>query len=167
VPLYEILLNGPSPDQLREPATAQALMTIFVFVLTSENSGEVTLHSADPLVAPRCDPRFFSHSFGRGIAIEATPDVLRVVNGEAFREDTTGMLHGPKSKMDSTDAHFEAMLESTLADASDSEFSDEDILKYWRTTMVSTWHMTGNVMVGKAGDKGACADREFRVVETK
>ena len=143
VPIYEFYLNGPNVDHLISPATAEPLATIFIFVLNSENSGEVTLQSADPTVPALFDPKFFSHPFGRRLAIEATRHVFRVVEGDAFQKDTTGVLHAPKS------------------------MSEEDILDYWKETTGSTWHMTGTVKMGKKTEKEACVDTDFRVMGTK
>ena len=143
VPLYEIVLNGPSAEQLISPSTAQPLSTIFIIVLNAENSGTVTLSSSDPADPPLCDPKFFSHPFGRRVAIEATKEVMAVVNGAEFQKDTTGMLHGPNS------------------------MSDEDIMKYWRKRTCSTWHPCGTVRMGQEGDESAGVDRAFRVLGTK
>ena len=143
VPLYEIFLNGPSAEQLISPSTAQPLATIFIFVLNAENSGTVTLSSSDPADPPLCDPKFFSHPFGRRVAIEATKEVMAVANSAEFQKDTTGMLHGPKS------------------------MSEDDITKYWRETTSSTWHPCGTVRMGQEGDESAGVDRAFRVMGTK
>ena len=141
VPLYEIFLNGPCAEQLISPSTAQPLSTIFIFVLNAQNSGTVTLSSSDPADPPLCDPKFFSHPFGRRVAIEATREVMAVVNGAEFQKDTTGLLHGPKS------------------------MSEEDITKYWRERTASTWHPCGTVRMGK--DEKAGVDQSFRVIGTK
>lgn len=143
VPLYEILLNGPSAEQLISPSTAQPLASIVIFVLNAENSGTVTLSSSDPADPPICDPKFFSTPFGRRVAIEATRETMAVTDGAEFSKDTVEMLHGPKS------------------------MSEEDILKYWRERTDSTWHMCGTVRMGKEGDENAGVDREFRVLGTK
>ena len=143
VPLYEILLNGPSREQLISPNTAQPLTTIFIFVLNAENSGTVTLSSPDPADPPLCDPKFFSDPFGRRVAIEATREVMAVTNSAEFLEDTVGLLHGPAS------------------------MSEEDIMKYWRETTISTWHMCGTVRMGQEGEERAGVDRAFRVLGTK
>lgn len=142
VPIYEVYLNGPNVDHLISPATAEPQASIFIFVLNSENSGEVTLQSADPTVPALFDPKFFSHPFGRRLAIEATRHVFRVVEGDAFQKDTIGVLHAPKS------------------------MSEEDILDYWKETTSSSWHMTGTVKMGKKTEK-ACVDTDFRVMGTK
>ena len=143
VPLYEILLNGPSAEQLISPSTAQPLATIFIFVLNAGNSGTVTLSSSDPADPPLCDPKFFSHPFDRRVAIEATKEVMAVVNSADFQKDTMGMLHGPKST------------------------SEEDITTYWRETTASTWHPCGTVRMGPEGDESAGVDPAFRVLGTK
>ena len=143
VPLYEIILNGASPEQLISPSTAQPLMTVFIFVLAAENSGTVTLSSADPADPPLCDPKFFSNPFGRRVAIEATREAMTVANSAEFQKDTVGMLHGPKS------------------------MSEEDIMQYWRETTCSTWHMCGTVRMGQEGEESAGVYPDFRVLGTK
>lgn len=143
VPLYEVYLNGPSKDQLMSPATAQPLTTIFLIILTTEDSGEVKLQTSDPKVPPLCDPKFFSHPFGRRVAIEATREVLHVSQSEVFQKDTVSLLDGPKS------------------------LSDEDIWQYWQDTTSSAWHMAGTVSMGKYEEEGTCVDSDFRVIGTK
>jgi choline dehydrogenase-like flavoprotein len=143
VPTSEIYLNGPSTEHFTSPETAEPLLTLFVLILNNENTGTVTLQSSDPKIPALFDPKFFSHPFGRRQAIEATREVLRVAEGEAFQKDTTGVLSAPKSS------------------------SEEDILEYWRETTCSTWHMTGTVKMGKEGEEGTCVDTDFRVIGTK
>ena len=143
VPLYEIFLNGPIPEQLLSPSTAQPLTSVFILVLNPENSGTVTLSSPDPAEPPLYDPKFFSNPFGRRVAIEATRETMAVIESAAFQKDTVGMLHGPKSS------------------------SEEDILAYWRERTVSTWHMCGTVRMGREGDERVGVDRNFRVLGTR
>lgn len=143
VPLYEILLNSASSEQLTSPKTAQPLATIVIFVLNAENSGTVTLSSSNPADPPICDPKFFSDPFGRRVAVEATREAIAVTTGAEFSKDTVGILHGPTS------------------------MSEEDILKYWREKTGSTWHMCGTVRMGKEGEEKSGVDREFRVQGAK
>lgn len=143
VPLYEILFNGPSKEQLSSPSTAQPLASIYIFVLNAENSGTVTLSSPDPADPPLCDPKFFSNPFGKRVAIEATRETMAVTESAEFQKDTVALLHGPKS------------------------MSEEDILAYWRKTTDSTWHMCGTVRMERDGEEKAGVDREFRVLGTK
>ena len=143
VPLYEILLNAASAEHFVSPSTAQPLATVFIFLLNADNPGTVTLSSPDPADPPRCDPKYFSDPFSRRVAIEATREVMAVVDGAAFQRDTVGLLHGPKST------------------------SEEDILAYWREKTVSTWHMCGTVRMGRKGEQSAGVDPEFRVVGTE
>lgn len=143
VPLWETFLNGPSAEQLISPSTSQPLLTIFIFVLSSENNGTVTLSSSDPADPPLCDPKYFSNPFGRRVAIEATRAAMTVTNSADFQKDTVGWLHGPKS------------------------MSEEDILAYWRERTESTYHMCGTMKMGRKGDEMAGVDQEFRVLGTK
>ena len=143
VPLYEILLNSVSAEQLISPSTAQPLATVFIFVLNTENSGTVALSSANPADPPLCDPQFFSSPFGRRVAIEATRETMAVTDSVEFQKDTVGLLHGPKS------------------------MSEEDILAYWRERTASTWHICGTVPMGRKGEESAGVDRDFRVLGTK
>ena len=143
VPLYEILLNSASPEHFTSPSTAQPLAPVFIFVLSAENSGTVTLSSASPADPPLCDPKFFSSPFDKRVAIEATREVMAVTESTEFQKDTVGMLHGPKS------------------------MSEEDILEYWRERTDSTWHMCGTVRMGREGEDRVAVDREFRVLGTK
>lgn len=41
--------------------------------------------------------------------------------------------------------------------------SDGDLLACWRSTISSTWHMTGTTKMGKATDAEAVVDSNFKV----
>jgi hypothetical protein len=46
------------------------------------------------------NPNLFSHPFDRRVAIEATRQVLEMMESPAFSRDTVGIINAPKSKSD-------------------------------------------------------------------
>ena len=144
VPSYEVVLNGPSAEYFMDPQNSPTLTSIFVVVMNTQSEGSVALQSADPHTPLLYDPAFLSHPFDRRVAIEATREMMRVVDGPKFRTDHIGIVSAP---------------------ASDNE---GDILEYWEKNLSSTWHMCGTCKMGQVeGQDGACVDKEFKVFGTK
>ena len=140
IPSFEVIANCPSKDMFIDPANAQPLVNIFGVLMNTQSVGSCTLQSSDPAVPLIFDPRFLSHPYDRRVAIELTREIFRVMNGEVFSQYNQGIVHGPKSD------------------------SEEDILAFWRERVVSTWHMSGTVKMGREqGKNGACVDKDFRV----
>jgi choline dehydrogenase-like flavoprotein len=85
---------------LIDPANSEASLPFQVFLLNGQSRGDVTLQSAKPNDPPRMDPNLFSHPFDRRVAIEATRQVLEIMESPAFARDTVGVVDAPKSKSD-------------------------------------------------------------------
>jgi len=139
-PSYEVCPDGPCVEYFVDPENSPELVSVLVFVMNQQARGSVTLQSADPKVPLLYDPNVLGHPFDRRVAIEAMREVLRVVEGPAFKKDTLGpsAISGvPKSS------------------------SDEDILEYWRKNLMSSWHMTGTCKMGKE------EEGDHAVVDTK
>jgi len=138
VPHYEIFSHFPihwfTPGGFPPGVNYSCLL---VFLYNSQAKGEVILQSEDPNVPLRFDPKFLSTPFDRRVAIDSLRDALKLVNYPAFAKDTTGTLAGPASE------------------------SDEDLLAYWRSTISSSWHMTGTTKMGTGND--AVVDSDFCV----
>jgi choline dehydrogenase-like flavoprotein len=143
IPSYEIIPSGPTIEQLVDPLNAPSLLSVFIFALNQQSRGSVTLQSEDPSVPLLFDPKFLSHPYDRRVIIEATREVLKVAASPAFAARVVGpssMIGLPKSD------------------------SEEDILSYWRQTVVSTWHMTGTCKIGKSEkEDAAVVDPKMRV----
>ena len=138
IPTYEFILNGVTAEYFMDPDNTPAAATIFIFLMNLQSVGSVTLQSSDPKVPLLFDPNFFSHAYDRRLAIEATRDVLKVVNSPTFKKDTVGIISAPNSD------------------------SEEDILDFWRKTTSSTWHMTGTARMGK-DEHDAVVDKDLKV----
>ncbi|OAP55286.1 hypothetical protein AYL99_10259 [Fonsecaea erecta] len=137
VPHYEVILNGPWLPNFIDPENAQAGTTIFLFVLNQQSTGATRLQSADPKQPLVFDPNFFDHPFDKRVAVEATREVLKIMNSPEFQKDTLG-IDGPKSD------------------------SEDDILAFWRANSGSTWHMMGTARMGKE-EATAVVDKDFKV----
>ena len=141
IPHYEVITHFPThmflPPDVAPPDSA----SIMVFPQNNQSRGQVTLQSADPAVPLLFDPRLLSHPFDQRVAIECLREALRIAQTDSFARDTVSVLSGPEGD------------------------SDEQLLAYWRRTASSSWHMTGTVKMGKAGEEdGAAVDGEFRLM---
>ncbi|KAL7782112.1 hypothetical protein V8C37DRAFT_398032 [Trichoderma ceciliae] len=115
---------------------------LVIELLSSQGKGEVTLASADPAVPPLVRPGYLEHPWDKRVAIEATREAMRVMDHAS----------SPKSKVPGT---------THVCPKSDSE---EDILDYWRRSLISTWHLTGTCKIGKSESADrAVIDPEFKV----
>ncbi|XXH00053.1 hypothetical protein Hte_006395 [Hypoxylon texense] len=142
VPHYELLTHFPlhwvTPGGF--PAAALNYTCFLVFLYNAQARGEATLRSADPRAPLRFDPKFLSTAFDRRAAVEALRDANRVARHEAFVSENVATIAGPAGE------------------------SDDEMLEYWRRNIGSSWHMTGTVKMGKAGDEDAAVDNNFRLV---
>jgi choline dehydrogenase-like flavoprotein len=141
VPHYEIITHFPVHWFIPGfPDSNLNYSCLLVFYLNAQARGEITLQSSDPNAPLKFDPKFLSTPFDRRVAIEALRDAFRVVKSEGYTKDNVAMLAGPQGD------------------------SDEDLLAYWRSTVSSSWHMTGTTKMGKETDNGAVVDSNFTVL---
>jgi choline dehydrogenase-like flavoprotein len=141
VPHYEIITHFPVHWFIPGfPDSNLNYSCLLVFYLNAQARGEITLQSSDPNAPLKFDPKFLSTPFDRRVAIEALRDAFRVVKSEGYTKDNVAMLAGPQGD------------------------SDEDLLAYWRSTVSSSWHMTGTTKMGKETDNGAVVDSNFKVL---
>jgi choline dehydrogenase-like flavoprotein len=90
------------------------------------------------------DPAYLEHPFDKRVAIEATREVLKVVQSPEFQKNNVGYLCVPKSD------------------------SEEDILEFWQQELASTWHMSCTCKMGRAEkDDSAVVDTDLNVFGVK
>ncbi|KAK3346844.1 hypothetical protein B0T25DRAFT_592871 [Lasiosphaeria hispida] len=142
VPHYEIFTHFPMHWFLPDfPKDSMNYFCLLVFLYNAQGRGQVELQSSDPEVPLRFNPRFLESEFDRRAAIESLRDALRFTQFPAFAKDTVGAVAAPKP-----------------------DATDEELLGYWEQTISSSWHMTGTVKMGKAGDEDAAVDKNFRFI---
>lgn len=140
VPAYELLEMAPAHNFVPGfPHEKFQYSCLTIFCFNGQGRGEVTLQSSDPKVPLLFDPKFLSSPFDRRVAIETLRAALQLTKREAYTQNHVAEILGPKSE------------------------SDEDLLEYWRQTVASSWHMTGTVKMGKAGEEDAAVDSDFRL----
>lgn len=141
VPHCEIITHFPIhwflPDFPKENLNYSCLL---VFFENAQSRGEVTLQSADPAVPLKFDPRFLAEPFDRLAAIESLRHASRFVKYEGYAKNNVAMMVGPAGD------------------------TDEDLLAHWRQTISSSWHMTGTVKMGRAGEEDAVVDNDFKII---
>ncbi|KAL4769150.1 hypothetical protein BDW60DRAFT_225293 [Aspergillus nidulans var. acristatus] len=140
VPHYEISAGFPLHMLAPELTKDYSYVCLLAFLMNEQSVGEVRLQSSNPEVPLLFNANFLAHPYDRRVCVEAVRELLAVTNHPAFAKDTVNMILGPKSE------------------------SEEDILDHWRNTVVSSWHMTGTVKMGKQGEQDAAVDKSFRLM---
>ncbi|RDW86937.1 GMC family oxidoreductase [Aspergillus mulundensis] len=140
VPHYEISAGFPLHMLAPGLTSDYSYVCLLAFLMNEQSVGEVRLQSSDPEVPLLFNANFLAHPFDRRVCVESVRELLALTKHEAFAKDTVSMILGPASE------------------------SDEDILEHWRSTIASSWHMTGTVKMGREGDKDAAVDGSFRVM---
>jgi len=151
VPHYEVITHFPVhyfvPGFAAEDLGYAAVL---VFYYNAQARGEVTLEASPAAgeqsageegagLQVKCNPRFLGHEFDRRVAVDSLREVLKVLKQDGFVKDTIGVIAGPQGE------------------------SDEELLRYWRENVSSSWHMTGTAKMGGDEDNEAVVDKEFKV----
>lgn len=129
-PEFEVMLNTPYMGHFFAPAAAVPVAPFIIMLTHPQSIGSAKMQSSDPAVPLAFDPNIFSCPYDRRVAVEATRELMRVVDREAYKKDTVGVVRWP---------------------ASDSE---EDILKVWREAVGSTWHSCGTARMARTSTEG-------------
>ncbi|KAJ5595525.1 uncharacterized protein N7459_001733 [Penicillium hispanicum] len=140
IPHYEIVTNRPIHWSIPDRFQVYSYICLAVLLMNEQSSGEVRLQSSNPDDPLLFDPKCLEHPFDRRACVEMYKHLLDVTDHPSFAKDTISTMLGPKSR------------------------SDEDILQFWRQNLSSSWHMTGTVKMGKAGQSNAAVDSHFRVL---
>lgn len=141
IPHYEIITHFPIHWFIPNfPDSNLNYSCLLVFYYNAQSRGEVTLQSSDWDVPLKFDPKFLSTPFDRRAAIESLRDAFRLIKSESYSKDNIEMLAGPQGD------------------------SDEDLLAHWRSTISSSWHMTGTTKMGKSTDADAVVDHDFKLI---
>lgn len=127
------LLSPPPPGPPRQYIVNLAVL------MNPQSRGTASLQSSDPREPALFDPKFISHPYDRKVLVTATKRVL------AFM------------KTPSIAATIE---KPAMMPASDS---DEDVLAFVKSSVRSTWHMSGTCKMGTAEDEAAVVDSQFNV----
>lgn len=75
-------------------------LTGLAFVMNPQSVGEVTLNSANPLDAPKVDPKLVSHPYDRRVLIEGIRQMMDLFEAPVFKKNTVKMVGCPKSRSD-------------------------------------------------------------------
>ena len=141
IPHWETSLNGPSIEQLVDPANAPSMTSAFCFLMNSQSEGSVCIQSANPEHAVLVDTNYFSHPFDKRLAIELTRDLQAFVTSPGFGKNTTGTINMPFSG------------------------KEEDIIEFWKKNSGSGSHPMGTCRMGTDAAQ-AVVDKEFSVYGT-
>ena len=111
-----------------------------VCVIRPTSRGSVHATSLDPRDAPRIQHNYLSTERDRELSIEGFKLQRRIYDAAPFREHATGELVPGASVQ-----------------------TDEEILEFWRSDSMSTYHPVGTAKMGPADDPRAVVDDHLRV----
>jgi choline dehydrogenase-like flavoprotein len=139
VPIIEIGFNGPTfpPGQVfGEDGTCFCSGAI---LMHPESRGSVTLKSSNPSDPPIIDPNFLDHPFDRLAMIDAVRESRRLVKETSLNK---------------------YWIKPILAPADDT---NEAIWEYIKGLIMSIWHASSTVSMGKPDDPMACVDANMKL----
>ncbi|KAF2627185.1 GMC oxidoreductase [Macroventuria anomochaeta] len=144
VPTFEFINNclaWPPGVQIEK---GNSYMTCIAFLMNPQSEGSVTLRSSDPNDKPIINLNFLTHPYDARIMREAVRSVwAKITHNEVLKASIKRMLCGPAS------------------------LSDADVDAFVRDNASTVWHANGSVMMGKEGEKGACVDKDYKVLGVK
>ncbi|KAJ5798574.1 uncharacterized protein N7503_007870 [Penicillium pulvis] len=139
IPHYEIISGFPAHNIFPQVFQDYSYMCVVAIQMNEQSTGEVRLQSSNPEDSLLFDPKALQHPFDQRAMVEIYKHLLEVTHHPSFAKDTVSTVLGPASE------------------------SDEDILRFCKANVSSSWHMTGTAKMGKAGDIDAAVDNRFRV----
>ncbi|KAJ5633410.1 hypothetical protein N7490_009749 [Penicillium lividum] len=139
IPHWELISGFPAHYAFPQLFQDYNYICLIAFLMNEQSTGEVRLQSANPDDPLLFDPKVLEHQFDQRAVVEIYKHLLEITRHPSFSKDTVSTLVAPESD------------------------SDEDILKFWKANVASSWHMTGTAKMGKEGDIHAAVDHRFRV----
>jgi len=121
-------------------ATKEPGVNSTVCVIRPTSRGSVHARSCDPRDAPKIIHNYLSTDRDRELSIEGFKLQRRIYAAAPFREQAT----------------------EELVPGSDVQ-TDEEILEFWRSDAMSTYHPVGSAKMGAAEDPEAVVDNQLRV----
>lgn len=144
VPTYEFINNSIAWPPGVQIEKGNSYMTCIAFLMNPQSEGSITLRSADPKEKPIVNLNFLTHPYDARIMREAVRSTwTKIIHNEVLKASIKRTLCGPAS------------------------LSDDDVDAFVRDNASTVWHACGSVVMGKEGEKGACVDKDYKVLGVK
>lgn len=144
VPTYEFINNCLAWPPGIQVEKGNSYMTCIAFLMNPQSEGTITLRSSDPNEKPIINLNFLTHPYDARVMREAVRSVWeKITHNEVLKASIKRTLCGPAS------------------------LSDDDVDAFVRDNAGTVWHANGSVMMGKDGEKGACVDKDYKVIGVK
>ncbi|KAH6613903.1 choline dehydrogenase [Boeremia exigua] len=141
VPTYEFINNCLAWPPGVQVEKGNSYMTFIAFLMNPQSEGSVTLRSSNPEDKPVINLNFLAHPFDARIMREAVRSVwTKITQNEVLKPSIKRTLCGPAS------------------------LSDADVDAFVKDNASTVWHANGSAMMGKAGDKNVCVDKDYKVL---
>jgi choline dehydrogenase len=132
--------SGGMDENGKMVATKESGVNSTVCVIRPTSRGSVHAETTNPKDAPKIVHNYLSTEHDRELSIEGFKLQRSIYDAAPFKEQATEELI-PGSSVQ----------------------TDEEILEFWRTDSMSTYHPIGTAKMGPAEDPDAVVDRELRV----
>jgi choline dehydrogenase-like flavoprotein len=139
VPSFEFAFNGPTLPPGYPFGENETSFCLGAILMHPESRGSVTLKSTNPLDAPIIDPNFVSHPFERLALIDGVREARRLFTETALKQHWIQRIAAPEDD------------------------TDEAIWNFIKEGLVSIWHASSTVSMGKADDPMACVDADLKL----
>ncbi len=132
--------SGGMDEDGKMVATKESGVNSTVCVIRPTSRGSVHARSTNPTQAPKIVHNYLSTERDRELSIEGFKLQRRIYDAAPFKEQATQELVPGASVQ-----------------------TDEEILEFWRTDSMSTYHPVGTAKMGPADDPEAVVDSDLRV----
>ena len=139
VPSIEIAFNGPEYPPGYPFGENETGFSVGVMAMRPASRGSVTLNSTNPFDPPIIDPNYMTHPYDRLAFIDGIREARRLVTESSLKNHWIKPIVAPEND------------------------TDETIWEYIKEGIMSIWHASSSVSMGKADDPMACVDADMKL----
>ncbi|KAI8582140.1 hypothetical protein K450DRAFT_285409 [Umbelopsis ramanniana AG] len=139
IPTVEVAFNGPTFPPGHVYGEDSTCFCAGVMLMHPESRGSVTLKSSNPSDPPVIDPNYMDHPFDRLALIDGVREAKRLIRETSLNKHWIKPILSPEDD------------------------TDEAIWKYIKGLIMSIWHASSTVSMGKADDPMACVDADMKL----
>ena len=137
-PQFEVFLAGALPSTWDKKNGDEAL-GVAVMLMNPQSRGSVTIKSKDPNDMPVIDVNFLAHPYDRKTCVDSLREVIGFIKSSHLSKYIVQAVNVPSVE------------------------SDEEILKWVKTNIMSVLHGVGTVKMGRDDDPSSCVDTDMNV----
>jgi choline dehydrogenase-like flavoprotein len=139
VPSIEIAINGPAFPPGYQFGENEAGFSVGAMIMRPASRGSVTLNSNNPFDPPIIDPNYMTHPYDRLAFIDGIREARRLTTESSLKKHRIKHIVAPEND------------------------TDESIWEYIKEGIMSIWHASSSVSMGKADDPMACVDADMKL----